>query len=126
MDIKEIFVKGAWSFIVSDETKDFDNPVSDEYGNWENEEVQKIVQKMLEVGVDMADISRLAKIMQFQLLSNMCYYLEDPAISELAGQSNFLWGLFSLNEDEEPYEQLTGLHELVLINDPSGNEMRPK
>lgn len=35
------------------------------------------------------------------------------------------WGLFVLDDDDQPIAHLSGLHELVLSTDPTGREGRP-
>lgn len=126
-DIREIFIKGAWSFVVSDKNVDWLNkflePVRDPCAPCAD--LHLIIEKMMKAGIKAFDIARLVKIMQFHLLSSLCYYLEDPAIYSEAENKSVVWGLFEIDKHLRPKEQLTGLHEMVLSFDPNCNEMRP-
>lgn len=129
MNIKEIFIRGAWENIVSDEKTDW---IDNEIENYDEEskdipcgDLGLILKKMTNAGIDKKLLARFAKIMQFDLLAGLCYYLEDPTIYPEAEKKESFWGLFQTDEYGEIEEQMTGLHELVLSFDPSGKQMKP-
>jgi hypothetical protein len=85
---------------------------------------------MLDAGISAADIARLAQIAGYESAFAFCYYLDDQRAAyegvEDDGGSELDWGLFLVDPDtDEPLEPLRGLHESILMADPSGREMRP-
>lgn len=76
-------------------------------------------------GVSKEDLSQIARGMQVDFLSRLCYMLEDNGLTEpeLQGVG---WGLFQTNEDGDALAPIYSLHESVLDTDPTGREMRPK
>lgn len=83
------------------------------------------LERMLSAGVDRQDIHELVRVMQWELLSSLCYLLEDPG--ELEPEIEGLaWALMQVADDGEVLDSIGMLHESVLETDPSGREMRPK
>lgn len=77
-------------------------------------------------GATPEDITEIARSVQVELLSSLCYLLDDPAFRE-SELEDFAWGLFEVDEDDRPFGPRIGsLHESVLGTDPTGREMRPK
>ena len=74
-------------------------------------------------GATSEELTHLVRGMQAELLFCLCYLLEDPGDLE-ADVSDTSWGLFLLDENDQPVQPLAGLHESVLEMDPSGHEMR--
>ena len=71
------------------------------------------LQRLREAGVTPEVITDLVRGMQAQFMVQLCYQLEDPGDLE-AEVRNTAWGLFLLDEDDQPIEPVTGLHESVL------------
>jgi hypothetical protein len=76
-------------------------------------------------GATDAELSGLVRAMQAELLSGLCYLLEDPRFEDQEVE-NVAWGLFATNDEEDPTEPVFGLHESVLETDPTGREVRPR
>jgi len=77
-------------------------------------------------GVELRDLTDIARGMQAQLLFSLCYMLEDPSLEEPDLQ-HIGWRLVATDENLEPTRNpIGGLHESVLETDPTGREMRPR
>ena len=67
--------------------------------------------------------------MQWQLLFALCHQLDDSGVIETLLRDGDMpeigWGLFVVDEDGNPRQNIGGLHESVLQVEPSGREMRP-
>jgi hypothetical protein len=83
------------------------------------------LQRLLDKGADPQDITDVVRAMQYNLLSSICYLLDDPNLPEPELQG-FSWELFQVNEDGEILDPIEALHESVLSLDPTGREMRPR
>jgi hypothetical protein len=84
------------------------------------------LKRALEAGVARQDLTDIARGIQAQTLFQICYLLDDPSFSE-PELENFAWGLFEVDEEDNPIGSRIGsLHESVLETDPSGREMRPR
>jgi len=82
------------------------------------------LERLLAAGVAPKDISDIVRVMQWRLLFQLCYLIEDPG--ELEPElSHVAWGLFELDASGQPLRPIRGLHESVLETDPTGREMRP-
>ena len=131
MNPTEIFLRGVWELIPSEEDTTWvdkiakdqrtDEPLGD-YGD--------LIQEMLRKGVSSDSIARFAKIVAYETAFRLLYHLDDPS----ASYENFedvapelFWSLFLVdNETEAPAARLTCLYESLLSMDPSGREMRPR
>jgi len=129
MNAGQIFVRGVWRIIPSEDDLSWvdrvasspgdDGPLGD-YG--------AIVRKMLSAGISSADIARFAKIVGYEVAFRLCYHLGDPNASyEGFGDTvpEFEWDLYEV-KDGEPQSPISCTHELLLGADPSGREMRPR
>jgi hypothetical protein len=82
------------------------------------------LERALAAGVTREDLTEIVRVMQYSTLFDLCYLLEDPGDLELELEG-FCWGLYQLDENNEPTEPIVGLHESALSLDPTGREMRP-
>jgi hypothetical protein len=71
----------------------------------------------------MEDLITVVRVMQWRLLSGICYLLDDPGTVE-DKVKDIAWRLFQVGEDDAPVALIGGLYESVLDLDPSGQEMR--
>ncbi len=83
------------------------------------------LERLIAAGANREDINQIVRGMQAELLANICYMLDDNGLvePEIRGVG---WGLFQTTEEGDPVESISGLHESVLVTDPTGREMRPK
>ena len=81
------------------------------------------LRRLLEAGADRQDLHEVVRGMQAEMIFGLCYLLDDPGAVE--GNDSVDWGLFELDEDDQPARGIGGLHESVLETDPTGREMRP-
>ncbi len=81
--------------------------------------------RLREKGATDGELTDLVRGMQVQLLSALCYLLEDPGDVE-PEVSHLVWALVQVGEEGEVLMSIEGLHESVLETDPTGREMRPR
>ncbi len=128
---EEVFVRGVWAGMIPD-TQDTswverlaaqegaDRPLGD-YG--------PLVRRMLDAGLTAQEIARFARIVGFEVAFGVCYHLTDPVAShESFGDDTeeVIWELYRVDpETDEPIEPILGMHEILLMADPTGDEMRP-
>ena len=77
MDIKELFLKGCWSFIVSENDTEWVRKhvnSADEYNTAPCGDLGVIIKEMTDLGLNDKIITRFTKIIQFQLLAKLCYF----------------------------------------------------
>jgi hypothetical protein len=83
------------------------------------------LKRLIDAGANRGDLTELVRVMQWQLLFQLCYLLEDPGDVEPEA-SHVAWALFEVDKNGQPTRQVGGIHESVLETEPSGREMRPK
>lgn len=69
------------------------------------------------------DLTTVVRVMQWQLLFELCYLLDDPGDLEPEVE-DMAWSLFQIDDAGRPLKPINGLHESVLETEPSGHEMR--
>jgi len=124
-----LFLRQAWSNILDeDNIKWIDSQIEDAERNPSGPYagVGSALNRVLAMGVSPQDLTDIARGIQAQMLFQICYLLDDPGFSEPELQ-DFSWGLFEVDEDDNPVQtRIGGLHESVLETDPTGREMRPR
>jgi len=79
---------------------------------------------LLALGAKKDDINEVIRVMQYRLLHDLCYLLEDPGDVE-DEVKDIYWQLYEMNSKGKPSRVIGGLYESVLSMDPTGREMRP-
>lgn len=81
------------------------------------------LQRVLANGAPRSDLTEIVRVMQWKLLFDLCYLLDDPGdLGE--GIEDLSWNLFQVNDRREPIAVMSGLHESVLETEPTGSELR--
>lgn len=127
-----LFLKQMWELVVSEDDESWIEQYVSSYRNEPGAPFSgagRAIERMLAKGVARTDIVDLVRATQVELLSGLCYRLEDPSFSpdteDLA--EGIGWALVTTNDEFEPTsEMIGGLHESVLETDPTGREMRPR
>ena len=123
-----LFLRQAWSRIVDEDDHSWqsaeiayarENPDAPYAG------VGQALGRLVAAGAAESDLTDVARGLQAQLLFALCCLLEDPADLEEEAR-DMAWGLFQLDENDQPVAHIGGLHESVLETDPTGREMRPR
>jgi hypothetical protein len=86
------------------------------------------LRRMLAAGASREDIAEVVRVMQWQVLANLVYQLEDPSVVEYPSPElpRVHWTLFEVDDHGKPLHPIRGLHESILYTDPSGRQMRPR
>ena len=86
-------------------------------------QLPQALKEMLDKNVSREAIIDLIRVIQYETLFHVCStidrtYEADTPVSE--------WSLYQLNDNDDPTDIISGLHESLLEFDPSANEMRPR
>jgi hypothetical protein len=122
-----VFLKQAWSLVLADDDTRWIAPSVESALKRPDEPYASVglaLQRLLSAGADPRDLTDVVRGMQAELLFNLCYLLGDPGFPNPI--ADVAWGLFQLNDDDQPVVHIGGLHESVLETDPTGREMRPR
>jgi hypothetical protein len=131
-----LFLRAAWRLVI-DETHDrwIDSQIengsrrpADPYSG-----VGQALQRLLASGAQRQDIVDVVRGMQAELLFSILYLTADsgqirdvvPA-SAWSEVQHIDWALFEVDANGSGKRPLSGLHESVLMTDPTGREMRPR
>jgi hypothetical protein len=120
-----LFLRQAWRHIVSKDDHswiDANIEASKRRPDDPDAGIGEALRRLLEAGATAEVITELVRGMQAQFLFQLCYQLDDPGDLE-AEVRDIAWGLFLVDEDNQPIEPVTGLHESVFETDPTGREM---
>lgn len=122
-----LFLRQAWKLVVGKNDRSWieSGRSSTEAGSSVPEAaIGPALERLLAQGISEEDLTTVVHVMQWRLLSELCYLLDDPG--ELEDEvRDVAWRLFQVNEEGEPMAVIAGLHESVLETEPSGREMRP-
>jgi hypothetical protein len=88
-------------------------------------EIGPALERVLAAGGSPKDLTRIVRVMQWELLAGLCELLDDPDVLE-PQVKEVAWGLFQLDENDRPTEAISCLIESVLELEPNGREMRPE
>ena len=121
-----IFLKGAWDGVVPDNEKWIENVLGnyDEGDDSPYSGIGHSLKKMTECGVPQKHITELVRCIAAEMIFHIGYLLDDP--SSVEGNEYINWALMQLDDNDEPINTISGLHESVLETDPTGREMCPR
>jgi hypothetical protein len=118
-----LFLRQAWKLVVEDGHETWIQEQQAEAGKGTpGSAIGPALQRVLDAGATPQDVTTIVRVMQWHLLSSLCYLLEDPGVLE-SEVSHIAWRLFQVDEAEQPIEIIGELHESVLDTDPTGREM---
>ena len=127
-----VFLKQAWAQVVDELDDSWIDRLIDAARRFPTSPFSSqghAIERMLASGVERSDVVDLVRCSQGEMISRLCYLLDDPSldaeVEERIGSVG--WALVTTNNDfEATSEVIGGLHESVLDTDPSGLEMRPR
>ncbi|HET6990517.1 MAG TPA: hypothetical protein VFJ43_04295, partial [Bacteroidia bacterium] len=86
-------------------------------------QLPKALKEMLDKNVSREAIIDLIRVIQFNTLFHVCSAI-DKSFEADTPVAN--WTLYEVDDDDNPKNSITGLHESLLEFDPSGKEMEPR
>ncbi|MDG1416784.1 MAG: hypothetical protein P8P99_03165 [Maricaulis sp.] len=110
-------LKAIWAGIVDERDKDW-SPAAYDTGN--PNDMSASLKRILDAGVDPADLKMVVRGYQYQTAFDICYKLDDRGYDH-----DVNWRLFEVDEAGKPLAPIDGLHEDLLGTDPTGLEMGP-
>jgi hypothetical protein len=122
-----LFLRQAWRAIIAPNDEDWisrEIKDSDERAGSPGTGLGFALKRLIDKGADPADLTEVARTIQWHLLFRLCYLLDDPHIEEPELQ-HIAWSLVEVAADKPTGRIVGGLHESVLDMDPTGHEMRP-
>lgn len=127
----ELFVRGVWRLIPDADDQSWVGRAAEASGsNDPLGDLGPLLCRFLDAGVSPSDVARFARIIGYEVAAGLCYYLGDStwAYEDFDDdQDEVQWGLFEVDpETNEPGRPILGAHELLLMSDPTGQEMRPR
>ena len=118
-----LFLRQAWKLVVEDNDWTWIEAQASVEPSGPGGAIGAALMRLLARGGAEDDLTTVVRVMQWKLLSGLCYLLDDPGCVE-AEVRDVAWRLFQVNENDEPMAVISGLHESVLETEPSGREMR--
>ena len=118
-----LFLRQAWKLVLGEGDRSWIKVQADINPPVPGGGIGPALKRLLAAGAAEEDLTTVARVMQWRLLSGLCYLLDDPGVLEKEVK-DVTWRLFQVNCNEEPVAIITGLHESVLETEPTGHEMR--
>jgi hypothetical protein len=118
-----LFLRQAWKLIVPDSDRSWIDAQTSVEIEKPGGAIGPALRRLSARGVDLDDLTTVVRVMQWRLLSKLCYLLDDPGDLE-AEVKDISWQLFQTDGNERPIAVMGALHESVLETDPSGKDMR--
>ena len=120
-----LFLRQAWKSVVPEDDSTWIRAEERVDPNGPGGGIVPALARLKALGADEADITTIVRVMQSQLLFNLCYLFEDPGDLE-DEVKHIAWRLFQVDSNDRPIEIIGALHEDVLATEPGGREMRPR
>ncbi|TAL80475.1 MAG: hypothetical protein EPN75_07105 [Beijerinckiaceae bacterium] len=118
-----LFLRQAWKLIVSEDDRTWIRDHVSTDRNAPGGAISSALARLLAQGASESDLTTVVRVMQWQLLTGLCYLLDDPGNLEQE-VSSIAWRLFEVDGNEQPIAVLGGLHESVLDTDPTRRGMQ--
>lgn len=118
-----LFLRQAWKSVVPDDDSSWIDAQSRVASDQPGGAIAPALRRALAQGIDPVDLTTMVRVMQWQTLAGLCYFLDDPGTLEPVVK-DVAWRLFQVNAQDRPIAVMGELHESVLETDPSGREMR--
>lgn len=122
-----LFLRQAWRAIIADDPRWLDGARSARPRDptAPGAALSPALGRILAAGARPEDVTTVVRCMQWELLHQFCYLLDDPMLEPEA--RDVAWALFAIDpESGAPIASVGGLHESVLETEPGGTEMRPR
>jgi hypothetical protein len=120
-----LFLRQAWKLIVPEADDSWIRTLGNVDSNGPGGAIVAALERLKARGADETDLTTVVRVMQWRLLSDLCYLLDDPGKLEPEVR-DIAWRLFQVDDNDRPVAIIPSLHESVLETDPSGREMRPQ
>lgn len=126
-----VFLKSAWSAAVVDEANtgwiDYSIADSKDHPDAPCAGIGLALQRALAAGVSREDLNEIARVIQYDALFSICDLLDGSDVVDYPNPTvpKVFWQLFETDDEGNPLQRISGLHESVLSLDPTGREMRP-
>jgi hypothetical protein len=119
-----LFLREAWRRVVSPGDHRWMDEMRPKDPNGPGGELGPAIDRLLATGARAEDLTTIVRIMQWRLLAGLCVLIDQPwDLGE--DLDDIWWGLFLVDENDNPVAQIGALIESVLETDPTGREMRP-
>jgi len=119
-----LFLRQAWKLVVSDNDSSWIRELSRVGSDKPGGDAEPAIARLLAAGGQEDDLTKIVRVMQWQLLFRLCQLLDDSGNVE-GEVRDIAWRLFQVDESDHPIALMGGLAESVLETDPTGREMRP-
>ena len=126
-----LFLRQAWKLVIDENDRKWISEMRGHHPHGPGGDIGPAITRILAAGGDEDDLTKVVRIMQWKLLFELCYLLDDPDSKrdELGvvkkEVEDIVWCLVQV-DDNGPIAVINGLHESVLETEPNGREMRPK
>jgi|SRR5580658_1826065 hypothetical protein len=118
-----LFLRQAWRLVISENDEHWVQAGAKVDSAAPGGALGSALRRVLAQGVSEVDLTTIVRVMQWRLLSGLCYLIDDPGDVEDEVR-NIAWSLFQISESGEPVAVIGGLHESLLEAEPTGQEMR--
>ncbi len=119
-----VFLRQAWKLVVAERDRSWLSERANDDQRGPGGAIGPALKRLLALGASEDDLTAVARVMQWRVLSGLCYLLDDPGDLE-SEVKDIAWRLFQVDENDQPIAAISGLNESVLETEPSGKEMRP-
>lgn len=104
-----LFLREAWKWVVDAKDVNWIRDVAAVKDNAPGGTIGPALERLLALGASAEDLTTVAGVMQWGLLSALCYLLDDPGDVEPEVR-DIAWQLFQIDERGQPIAPMNGLH----------------
>ena len=108
-----LFLRQAWKSVVDAKDTNSIREAAALEDNAPGGAIGPALRRSLAQGASAEDLTTIAGVMQWRLLSTLCYLLDDPGNVEPEVR-DIVWQLFQVDERGQPIAPMSGLHESIL------------
>ena len=112
-----LFLRQAWRQVIAEDDRSWIEEALATRLEGPGGAIVPALKRLLGAGASEQDLTDVVRVMQQNLLFNICYLLSDPGDVEPEVR-DINWALFLVDENLEPIDMVGGLHESVFETEP--------
>jgi hypothetical protein len=120
-----LFLRQAWRRVIGPDDHSWISKMRPKNPNGPGGEFGPAIDRILAAGARPEDLTTVVRIMQWHMLASLCVLLDDPGGDVESEVADIWWGLFLIDENDNPVVPIDALIESVLETDPTGRWMCP-
>ena len=120
-----VFLRQAWKLVVAERDRSWLSERANDDQRGPGGAIGPALKRLLALGASEDDLTAVARVMQWRVLSGLCYLLDDPGDLE-SEVKDIAWRLFQVDENDQPIAAISGLTNRSWKPNPAARKCAPR